>query len=158
MYDYSNSKMEASYVLISDHSQRTHDKFSTTKDKKKFTNLITNPSAEYLTHKIFDTNKYLYFYFKKGQGISLDMYNKQTKVNSLIGVINNDINNLVITLPDDITDKHLLSVIYPHFIKEQYQLTASVADFNTNYKDLIKLNGEVNYDDNPVICLVHLKG
>lgn len=155
IFSYKNSRISALYKISSD--IESYGRFSQAKQKGEFINLLTDPRSAYLTRNIFNTKKYIYFFYKKRLNIGLLMYNKTDHSNYFIESINNDINDILITLPGYINDNYFVSIIYPDLIKKQCQLLSSLPDYQNKYQDLIHLNDQVSYDDNPVLCLMHLR-
>ena len=131
--------------------------FSKVKKGGEFVKLLTDSQSTYLTGHIFDTKENLYFYYKRKSYISLCTINKADQSNYFLESINNDINSIVIPLPEFINENYFVSIVYPYLIKKQSTFLSSTSDFQSKYRDLKQLSDRLSYDDNPVICLMHLK-
>jgi len=155
IFSYKNSRISALYKISS--GIKFNERFSQVKQRGEFVNLLTDPQSAYLTRNVFDTKKNVYFFYKKDLNVGLLMYNKAAHSNYFMESINNDISNIVIPLPTYINDDYFVSVIRPDLIKQQCRIFSSQPDFQSKYRDLIHLNDQLSYDDNPVVCLMHLR-
>ncbi|QEH39725.1 6-bladed beta-propeller [Chitinophaga sp. XS-30] len=152
IFQYKNSRIEALYS-IDPPLQYPYD-LRLAKDQSELRTMMYSDRSRYFADRIFDTKDKLYFLYKSGRSIGLNVFYKEDKRSVFIEQFNNDFSEILIPVPVYINDHNFISVVYPHLLKQQVSF---VAQPDTRYDSLKSLAARVSYNDNPVLCLVTLK-
>ena len=152
IYSLNKSRLEARYKLplASD--------ISSIRNEKEIKSFMNSPSSSFATgESIFNTNKYLGIYVKKGDFVCLLLYDKIKKDGSIIKMFKNDVDKVAFPMIHYMDDSCLLFLLEPVQLQQQYHIFSNAPDFNTKYDQLIKLNSLISLRSNPVLAIAKLK-
>jgi len=152
IYSINNSRLEAEYKLP------LHSDISSIQDERSMLLFIKDYPTSFVTGRnIFNTQRYLALYVKRGDIVCLLLYDKTQKSGSIFKALINDFDNISLPMVDYMDDSCFISLADPSQLQQQYHFVSNSPNFTTKYSQLIKLNDVITRRSNPVVIFGKLK-
>jgi hypothetical protein len=126
-------------------------------DKDEFMTIMGDEQTSYIADNIFETSRYLGFYYKIKHSMCLILTDKVNNRTTTIRSLTNDIDNTMLHLFEYMDDSCFVTSLTAADLQQQYHILSRDPAFRTKFKMLIALNNSITQNSNPVIILGSLK-
>jgi hypothetical protein len=127
------------------------------KDQDAFMAIMKNENTSYIFNNIFETRRYIAFYYKIKNSVCLVLTDKSSNRTTAVKGLKNDIDNTMLPLFGYMDDSCFVGMLTAADLQQQFHLLSRDPAFQTKFKKLIALNNAITADSNPVLIFGSLK-